>query len=148
MPTPKPRSSFFTPLRYPGGKGKIAAFIKEVFEQNDLLDGVYAEPYAGGAGVALELLFHEYARKIVINDVSPHLAAFWRCVLNRTEELCRLIADNEVNIKAWRRQKAIHDHPDGHDELELAYATFFLNRTNRSGILTAGVIGGKNQDGY
>jgi DNA adenine methylase len=81
MPTPTPRS-FHTPLRYPGGKGKVAAFVKAVFEGNDLLDGVYAEPYCGGAAVALELLFHEYARKIIINDVSPQLAAFWRCALN------------------------------------------------------------------
>lgn len=138
---------FSTPLRYPGGKGKFCHFIKQVFEANDLLDGHYAEPYAGGAGVALELLFHEYASTIHINDYDPAVHAFWDAAVNHTDDLCRLISDTEVNMENWHRCKTVMDNSQDFSILELAMATFFLNRTNRSGILKAGVIGGKAQAG-
>lgn len=138
---------FSTPLRYPGGKGKFCHFIKQVFEANGLLDGHYVEPYAGGAGVALELLFHEYASNIHINDFDPAVYAFWVAAVNHTDELCRLISDTQVNMENWHKYRSIMDSSDHHSLLELAMATFFLNRTNRSGILKAGVIGGKAQSG-
>jgi DNA adenine methylase len=142
-----PPPAFYTPLRYPGGKGKLVPYIKKIFEANEVVDGVYAEPYAGGAAVAIELLLHEYARKIYINDISPDVAAFWRSVLNETESLCRLIGSAKLTVKEWERQRAIHREPDRHDDLTLGFATFYLNRTNRSGILNAGLIGGKEQTG-
>jgi DNA adenine methylase len=138
---------FYSPLRYPGGKGKIANFIKLVFEKNLLLDGWYVEPYAGGASVALSLLLGEYASKIVINDYDRAIYAFWHSVLNDTENLCNLIENTKVNIKTWRQQKAIQKQKDTADLLELGFSTFFLNRTNRSGIIKAGVIGGIEQTG-
>lgn len=139
--------AYYTPLRYPGGKGKIAAYVKAIFEENNLVDGCYAEPYAGGSGVALELLFQEYVSRIYINDVSPSLGAFWRCVLDRTEDLCRLIWDKRVSMAEWYRQKAVQQEGRRAGDLALGFSTFFLNRTNRSGILNGGVIGGKDQDG-
>lgn len=138
---------FSTPLRYPGGKGKFCHFIKQVFEANQLLDGHYAEPYAGGAGVALELLFHEYASNIHINDFDPAVYAFWAAAVNHTDDLCQLISDTKVNMENWHKYRAIMDSSEEHCLLDLAMATFFLNRTNRSGILKAGVIGGKAQSG-
>lgn len=138
---------FSTPLRYPGGKGKFCHFIKQVFEANELLDGHYVEPFAGGAGVALELLFHEYASNIHINDFDPAVYAFWVAAVNHTDELCRLISDTQVNMENWHKYRAIMDSSKNYSVLELAMATFFLNRTNRSGILKAGVIGGKAQSG-
>jgi DNA adenine methylase len=143
----EPRPAFYTPLRYPGGKGKLVPFIKRIFDENDLVDGVYVEPYAGGAAVAMELLLHEYARKVYINDISAGVAAFWRSVLDDTEALCRAISRTKVTMTQWRMQREIQNHPDEHDDLALGFSTFFLNRTNRSGILNAGVIGGKEQKG-
>ncbi|MEC8918886.1 MAG: DNA adenine methylase [Pseudomonadota bacterium] len=139
--------SFATPLRYPGGKGKFSKFVKAVFESNELLDGHYVEPYAGGAGVALELLFHEYASYIHINDVDQAVYSFWHSAVNHTEELCERIMEVPVNMDSWYHQKSILDCPDGYTSIEIALAAFFLNRTNRSGILKAGVIGGKSQSG-
>jgi DNA adenine methylase len=141
------RPSFYTPLRYPGGKGKLVPYVTQVLESNDLVDGVYVEPYAGGAAVAMELLLHEYVRKIYINDISAGVAAFWRSVLENTDSLCSLICRAKLDVTEWKRQKEIQLAPEKHDDLALGYSTFFLNRTNRSGILTAGIIGGKNQDG-
>jgi DNA adenine methylase len=138
---------FNTPLRYPGGKGKLTNFLKMIFEQNDLLDGHYVEPYAGGAGIALNLLTHSYASCIHLNDLNPAVFAFWQSVINQPEELCRAIRDVEVTIDEWHRQKAILKNPEDHSPLEIGFSTFFLNRTNRSGIIWGGVIGGKNQDG-
>ena len=137
---------FYSPLRYPGGKGKLAKFVRLIFEKNYLNDGYYVEPYAGGASVALSLLFGEYASKVVINDYDKSIYAFWYSVLNNNEELCRIIKDTPVNIKQWKKQKAIQKETDV-SLLELGFSTFFLNRTNRSGIIKAGVIGGNHQDG-
>jgi DNA adenine methylase len=137
----------FTPLRYPGGKGKLASFIKSVISENALLDGEYVEPYAGGAAIALELLLHGYVSRVHINDISRPIFAFWQSVLGHTESLCRLIVDTRCTVKAWDRQKKIFANPSDHDDLALGFATFFLNRTNRSGILNGGMIGGRDQTG-
>lgn len=137
---------FHSPLRYPGGKRKLANFIKLVFETNSLLDGDYIEPYAGGASIALALLFEEYARNIWINDIDKSVYAFWYSVLNITDALCRLINDTPVNMDEWQRQKALQNDPNT-DLLQLGFSTFYLNRTNRSGIISGGVIGGKEQKG-
>jgi DNA adenine methylase len=137
---------FLSPLRYPGGKRKLANFIKLIFHENDLLDGEYAEPYAGGASVALALLFDEYVRTVYINDLDYAVYAFWYSVLNETEILCRLIDDTPVTVDEWKRQKHVQDDPNA-SLLELGFSTFFLNRTNRSGIIGGGVIGGKHQTG-
>jgi DNA adenine methylase len=118
-----------------------------VLEENQLVDGVYVEVYAGGAGIAWPLLFEEYVRHVHINDISRSVHAFWNAALHDTAQLCRMIEDTEVTIEEWRRQKAIQSRPDDHTPLELAFSTFFLNRTNRSGILRAGVIGGRQQNG-
>jgi DNA adenine methylase len=138
---------YVTPLRYPGGKNKLANFMKEIFLLNDLIGGHYMETYAGGASIAFHLLFHEYASHIHINDLSKSVYSFWYSVLHNTENLCRLIRDTPVNMKHWRKQKNIQQDALNHTTLELGFATFFLNRTNRSGILTGGVIGGKKQNG-
>lgn len=137
---------FLSPLRYPGGKRKLANFIKLIFHTNFLLDGEYAEPYAGGASIALALLFEEYVQHIHINDLDYSIYAFWYSVLNETEQLCRLISDTPVTMDEWYRQKSIQTNTSA-SLLELGFSTFFLNRTNRSGIISGGVIGGKNQNG-
>jgi DNA adenine methylase len=147
VPGPPPRLLHFTPLRYPGGKGKLAAYVKSLLKANGLLDGEYVEPYAGGAAIALELLLHEYVSRIHINDVSRPIYAFWHSVLTETDELCRLIADTRITVRQWDIQKKILSNAADHDDLALGFATFFLNRTNRSGILNGGIIGGRDQTG-
>jgi DNA adenine methylase len=142
-----PRLTHFTPLRYPGGKGKLAAFVKRVISVNRLQDGVYVEPYAGGAAVALELLFHDYVSHVHINDISRPVHSFWYSVLHETDSLCRLVRDTPRTVDAWDIYKRILANEAQHGALEVGFATFFLNRTNRSGILNGGVIGGRAQTG-
>jgi len=138
---------FYSPLRYPGGKGKVAAFIKSIFEKNLLLDGCYVEPYAGGASVALSLLVDEYASNVIINDFDRSIYAFWHCVLFDTENFCRTIRDTKINMDSWQLQKEVQKQKNEVDLHKLGFSTFFLNRTNRSGIIKAGVIGGNDQSG-
>ena len=138
-----------SPLRYPGGKAKIADFIKQVVKDNDLLDGVYVEPYAGGAAVALSLLMDEYVSRIIINDKDRSIYAFWHSVLYDTERLCQLIEETPVNMETWMVQRELQspENKETVNLLTLGFSTFFMNRTNRSGIIKAGVIGGFDQTG-
>ena len=118
-----------------------------MFYYNNLCDGRYIEPYAGGSGVALSLLLEGYAREVVINDVDPVIFAFWWAVLNDTEALCCRIQDTPVDVKTWHKQKEIHAKMDQYSWTDIGFATFFLNRTNRSGIIQGGIIGGYDQSG-
>jgi DNA adenine methylase len=146
MAVPPASQVFPSPLRYPGGKGKVANFMKLVMLENGLIGSHYVEPYAGGASVALSLLFEEYAAHIHINDLDRSVAAFWRVVLERTDELCALVQRVKVDMDERERQRAVQDATDP-DDLELGFSTFFLNRTSRSGIIRGGVIGGWDQTG-
>lgn len=137
----------YSPLRYPGGKNKISPFVKLIIDKSGLTNITYVEPFAGGAGVALSLLFSGTVNHIVINDYDKCIYSVWRAILNDTNEFIKLIKDTDVTIEEWRRQKDIYLTQNNKYSLELAFATFFLNRTNRSGILKAGPIGGFNQNG-
>lgn len=140
-------SIYKSPLRYPGGKQKIAPFIAEILEDNNLIGGHYVEPYAGGAGVAIELLLNGLISHIHLNDLSPAVFAFWHSIINETEEFCRRISRASLNIEEWKKQREIIRNPKETDRLDLGYAMFYLNRCNRSGIISGGVIGGLNQTG-
>lgn len=135
-----------TPLRYPGGKTQLTPFVTELLRTNDLLQCVYCEPFAGGAGIACRLLLNGTIAEAWINDIDPAIYAFWHSVLNSTDQLCARIADTEVDVAEWHRQRKIHA-TERTSLLDLGFATLFLNRTNRSGILKGGVIGGLNQAG-
>lgn len=137
---------FYSPLRYPGGKNKLSAFIAKICIDNDI-NGHYIEPYSGGASVALYLLFEGLVKKITINDKDRSIYAFWHSVLNNTNQFCERIKNSEVTIDEWRKQKAIQTNKQKANLLDLGFSTFFLNRTNRSGIINGGPIGGIDQKG-
>lgn len=137
---------FYSPLRYPGGKNKLAKFVALVCKKNNV-DGHYVEPYAGGASVALYLLINGYVKEITINDFDRSIYAFWYSVLNDTNKFCRMIDRAELTVENWQKQKKIQQNKETADLLKLGFSTFFLNRTNRSGIINGGVIGGLDQKG-
>ncbi|MGL5620688.1 MAG: DNA adenine methylase [Tannerellaceae bacterium] len=136
----------YSPLRYPGGKNKLSAFIASICRENGI-DMHYIEPYSGGASVALFLLIEGFVNKITINDKDRSIYAFWYSVLNFTDELCLRILQTDISIEQWRKQKDIQLNKEHADLLDLGFSTFYLNRTNRSGIITGGIIGGIAQDG-
>lgn len=137
----------YSPLRYPGGKGQVYSFVKELLIKNDILGCTYIEPYAGGAGVAMRLLFEEKVSRVIINDYDKSIYAVWYSILNYTDEFIELIRNIDISVETWYAQKELQKYKSDLDLLTLGFSSFFLNRTNRSGILKAGMIGGKKQNG-
>lgn len=136
---------YSSPLRYPGGKQKLAPFILEVLQANGLIGGHYVEPYAGGAGIAIALLLAGKVSNVHLNDSSYPIFAFWNSVLTRPEEFCRLIRSASLTVEEWKRRREIINDPSAHDELDVGFTAFYLNRCNRSGVLSGGLIGGIDQ---
>jgi DNA adenine methylase len=137
-----------SPLRYPGGKQLLSRVLARIIVTNDLEGGAYAEPYAGGAGAAISLLFSEHVSTLALNDADPCIYAMWSSILHETEQFSRLVRDTPLTPEEWRKQKSIYASHASHDNLTVGFATFFLNRTNRSGIIkNAGPIGGFEQTG-
>lgn len=138
---------FYSPLRYPGGKGRLGAWMADIMRTNRISGGWYAEPYAGGAGVALHLLLEGYVRRIYINDIDPAIYAFWRAILDAPEEMMERVYTTPVTLEERARQQTIIQAPNEHSTLDAGFATLFMNRTSRSGILAGGPIGGIKQNG-
>ncbi len=137
---------FYSPLRYPGGKNKLAKFIARICADNQI-NGHYIEPYAGGASVALYLLLESKVAEVTINDFDRSVYAFWHSVLKNTKGLCDLITNTKINMTNRKWAKKIQNNKKKAKLLELGFSTLFLNRTNVSGILNGGIIGGKSQAG-
>ena len=141
-------SENYSPLRYPGGKSKLAPLIKYIIsDKSDSEINTYIEPFAGGAGVALDLLLTDFVENIIINDYDKAVYSFWKAIITEPQRFIDKIDTTILNVDEWRRQKEIYLYQRNRYSFELGFATFYLNRTNRSGILTAGPIGGYEQNG-
>ena len=138
---------YLSPLRYPGGKARLGPYLSRLIEAQDPRPTQYAEPFAGGAGAALYLLRKGLVQQIHLNDLNPGIAAFWRASLDHPNKFCQLIRSIPLTVEEWHRQAETYRTPQDRDDLELGFATFYLNRTNRSGILDARPIGGFEQLG-
>lgn len=132
-----------TPLRYPGGKTSLAPVMSAVMDANGLTSPLIAEPYAGGAGASLSLLFSERVSSILINDFDYRIFSFWWSVLNETDRFLEKVRKISLSIREWKNQRAIYRNARKHKRFDVGFASFYLNRTNRSGILiNGGPIGG------
>ena len=142
-------SEFSSPFRYPGGKTCLAGFlckaIEKNFSENEKI--ILVEPYAGGAGASLKLLLSGKVDKIIINDLDEAIFAFWKIAVSDTDFLINKIKKVNIDIEEWKKQKEIYNNPLSSIK-DLAFATLFLNRTNRSGIIEGGPIGGVEQAGF
>lgn len=136
----------YSPLRYPGGKTQLTPFVLDLLRANGMLRGVYAEPFAGGAGIAWRLLLNGDAAEVWLNDLDPAIYAFWQTVVFEPDPLCERVLATEITMAEWERQRLVIKDSNASQQ-DLAFAVLFLNRTNRSGILKGGVIGGKAQTG-
>lgn len=137
-----------SPLRYPGGKTKLYKYTKNLIEKNNLSNCIYIEGFAGGSGLALELLANNVVDKLLLNDIDKSIYVLWKTILNNPKPLIELINTINITVDEWYKQRKIQDNKDlSQNEVELAFSTLFLNRTNRSGIIYAGPIGGYEQKG-
>lgn len=141
------RYGALSPLRYPGGKAALAGVFEDLIRGMRIKDATYVEPYAGGVGAGIALLRRGTIKELVINDIDPAVHSFWVAVTKHTSELISMVRSAVLNVEEWKKQKDIYKKCDTSDPLGLGFAFFYLNRTNRSGILHAGVIGGKDQLG-
>lgn len=140
-------SKYFSPLRYPGGKNCIYKFMSALIHENGLNGYSYAEPFAGGSGLALHLLMEGAVSEIYLNDFDHSIYSFWKVILDNTSDFCDWISSVEVSMHTWNWAKEVYSNMLNYDMFEIAKATFFLNRTNVSGIILGGPIGGPTQNG-
>lgn len=139
---------YSSPLRYPGGKAGLTGFLSSVIIRNDLHNCAYYEPYAGGAGAALGLLNEGAVSELFLNDADIRINAFWQSALHASERFVEQIRTIPVTMEEWHRQRNICISPELHTEFDVGFAAFFMNRCNRSGVVTgAGPIGGWAQAG-
>lgn len=136
---------YYSPLRYPGGKGKLASFMEYMIDQLGHQGGTYIEPFAGGAGIAMELLLRNIVSRIVINDYDKAVWSFWKAILTETDRFVEEIRTVPLTVDEWQKQHEILVTQNDKYSFELGFAAFYLNRTNRSGIIKGGVIGGQEQ---
>ena len=136
---------YYSPLRYPGGKGKLASFMEYMIDQLGHRGGTYIEPFAGGAGIAMELLLRNVVSRIVINDYDKAVWSFWKAILTETDRFVEEIRMVPLTVDEWQKQHEILVTQNDKYSFELGFAAFYLNRTNRSGIIKGGVIGGQEQ---
>jgi DNA adenine methylase len=136
---------FYSPLRYPGGKRRLTSAVTQLLDANHLTNVTYVEPFAGGAAIGLALLLEEYASTIHINDLSRPVYAFWHTVLHDSKDLCVRIERAKLTVSEWKKQRKVYEDRDSAQLDDLGFAALYLNRTNRSGIIDGGVIGGLEQ---
>lgn len=137
-----------SPLRYPGGKASMTSLLNGIRTLNGLGSRAVAEPFAGGAGASLSLLFREDTYEIHINDADPAIYDFWWTLVNRPKPFLAKLRSTPVNMAEWRRQRDTYRRTSGVSRLRRGFAAFYLNRCNRSGIImNGGPIGGVKQSG-
>lgn len=141
------RFGTLSPLRYPGGKASLAGLFSDIIADIGIQSCRYVEPYAGGAGAGIALLRNGLIDELVINDIDPAVNAFWQSITKFNQQFIESIHTTPLTVNEWKRQRAIYKSPETTDSFNLGFAFFYLNRTNRSGILNAGVIGGQKQTG-
>lgn len=137
-----------SPLRYPGGKSAMASLLRQIRKLNGLGASEIAEPFAGGAGASLSLLFQEDTPKIHLNDADPAIYDFWWTLINRPTPFLNMLDAVSVDIEEWMRQRDVYRQGRQISRLRRGFSAFYLNRCNRSGIImNGGPIGGVEQKG-
>lgn len=131
-----------SPLRYPGSKQKLAPKIANLLINNSIKPDVFIEAFSGGASISIYLLQLNLVNNIALIEKDPLLASFWKTVFYDSEWLIKQINKIDVTIENWQKFKKYKPRTIRNKALKC----LFLNRTNFSGILKAGPIGGKNQE--
>jgi len=136
-----------TPLRYPGGKTWLLPYVMEYLRFHNIQLGTIIEPFAGSASISIGLLKRGLADKAYLSESDPLLVAFWRTVFNNNSEFLEAVRSLEISMETWYdfRKYLARDASLKYREIELALAFLFYNRTNYSGIIKAGPIGGRRQ---
>lgn len=135
------------PLRYPGAKSKLVPYIQKLIESEELNGCTLYEPYAGSAAVSFSLLESKTISRAIINELDPLIYCFWISVMEYTEDLIKLIYDTDITLENWNALSLYRnsEYIKNKSTVNIGFAGLFLNRTNFSGILKAGPLGGLQQ---
>jgi DNA adenine methylase len=137
-----------SPLRYPGGKAALSDLLGSVRRLNGLGSRCVAEPFAGGAGASLSMLFLEETDEIRINDADPAIHDLWWALIHEPAAFAEKLSAAVLDMTEWHKQRRIYRAPESSSRLDRGFAAFYLNRCNRSGIImNGGPIGGIDQAG-
>ncbi|MEI7867358.1 MAG: DNA adenine methylase [Candidatus Methylumidiphilus sp.] len=144
MSTP---NKIISPLRYPGSKATFLKVVLEFIEVHGLKGREIVEPYAGSGIVSLSLVANNLVSHATLVERDPLLYSFWKAVFEHTDILLSSIEDININMDTWYELRVLLKHKIPENELipDLALACLFFNRTNFSGVLHSGPIGGKDQ---
>ena len=147
-----------SPFRYPGGKAQLYKFIEHLLAINNIQNGTYIEAFAGGSALSIKLLAENKVNNIWINDYDKSIFSVWYAILNTPEQLIDRITrvpfdyqtgsihSDKYNVDYWNEIRFLYlQNNNNAYSIDNAFATLFLNRTNRSGIITGGPIGGTTQ---
>lgn len=144
-----------SPLRYPGGKIKMAPFLRQLLKDNPKIKN-YIEPFAGGAGIAINLLLNNLIDHITLNDYDIAIFCFWKSLVENNKEFMELFENTPITISEWHNQRFIFQNLEKRniknlstsEIIKLGFSTFYMNRTNFSGILRGATpVGGLKQTG-
>lgn len=126
----------------------MAGLLAQIRKMNGFSGRSVVEPFAGGGGATLKLLFLEETPSVHLNDADPAIYNFWWAVTHQTAKFLDLLERTPVTIDEWRRQRDIYRSARSASRVESGFAAFYLNRCNRSGIIiNGGPIGGVEQVG-
>ena len=133
-----------SPLRYPGSKRRLANYVRQALQLNNIRPSLYVEPFVGGASIGLQLMQYDLVDKVIFMDLDPWVASFWDTLFFDTEWLITKIRSTNVTLKLWNELKTGRPR----SRREQAWTCFYLNRTSFSGILEkkAGPLGGQKQE--
>lgn len=142
---------WLSPLRYPGGKARMAPYLSDLFWTCDV--ELWIEPFGGGAGAALAAVIENDVPEAWIIESNPALAAFWTTIMSDGGRLAARVEGTAPSLGLfWSSRETVTAALAGQtpDREELAYAAFILNRCSRSGMIlgNVGPIGGKAQSSY
>ena len=139
-----------SPLRYPGGKSVLLPIFQKLLAKNNY--NRFIETHCGGAGLSLSLIANKAVDNVIICDLDPLVASFWKEVLSdNVNNLIDRIHETPIDMESYEKQKNIYeDFNNGKkiSQIDKAFCLFFRNRTNRSGLIAAGPIGGSEQKKY
>ena len=144
----RPSTKATSPFRYPGGKGFLTDLLRQKVMNLDGPERAYAEPFCGGAGAAINLLLDGDVQQIHLNDLDPCVYSAWVALVTETDRFVEKLSSVLVTVDEWKKlRQVVKDHSAGYS-FEVGFATFFLNRTSRAGIVKgSGPIGGYEQKG-
>ena len=130
-----------SPLRYPGSKQKFARTLSDIISKNKISPDLFIEPFSGGASISLYFLQTNLVKNIALIEKDPLIASLWKTIFFDSEWLVKKIKNLDITIDKWRYFKNYNPRTIRNKALKC----LFLNRTNFSGILKAGPIGGQKQ---